>query len=281
MSNDTDVNSDPHFKYYHYDPSLAGACIFTVLFGISSIWHLFQIVRHRTWYFVPLLVGGVFEVVGYIARAVSHSQAPNPTIAPYIISTLLILVAPALLAASIYMVLGRVIISLDAEAYSLIRTRWLTKVFVTSDVATFLVQLAGGGLMASSHAATAQRGSHIVLAGLILQIVIFAFFVAVAVVLHRRLRAKPTSRCDSPSLPWTKTLYMLYIVSALIMLRSIVRVAEFGEGFEGTIYLHEVYLFVLDGLPMLMVMVVWNVWYPWEFSERVRKEGELEMQLGR
>lgn len=83
------------------------------------------------------------EIIGYAARAVSHQQAPNPTIAPYVISTLLVLIAPALLAASIYMFLGRVIVGVDAEAHSLIRTRWLTKVFVTSDVVTFLIQLAG------------------------------------------------------------------------------------------------------------------------------------------
>lgn len=48
-----------HFKYYHYDPSLAGACVFAVLFGSSALWHLVLILQHRTWYFVPLLVGGI------------------------------------------------------------------------------------------------------------------------------------------------------------------------------------------------------------------------------
>ena len=125
--------------------------------------------------------------------------------------------------------------------------------------------------MASSHAATAQRGSRIVLAGLVIQILIFGFFVAIALVLHRRLRAAPTSQSQDPSLPWQKFLCILYVVSAFIMLRSIVRVAEFVEGFHGTIILHEVYLFVLDAVPMLMVMVTWNIYYPAEFSKRARK----------
>lgn len=129
----------------------------------------------------------------------------------------------------------------------------------------------GGGLMASSHAATAQQGSRIVLAGLILQILIFGFFVATTLVLHRRLRGEPTAQSQDPLLPWERFLYILYIVSAFIMLRSIVRVAEFAEGFHGTIILHEVYLFVLDAVPMLMVMVTWNIYYPAEFSIRARK----------
>jgi hypothetical protein len=83
------------------------------------------------------------ELIGYAARGASNKQAPNPTIGPFVIQTLLLLLAPALFAASIYMVLGRIFVSVDAESYSLIKKRWLTKVFVTSDAITFIVQLAG------------------------------------------------------------------------------------------------------------------------------------------
>ncbi|KAF1998845.1 RTA1 like protein [Amniculicola lignicola CBS 123094] len=274
MSSDT----DSHYKFYHYKPSLPGACVFAILFSVTAAWHGVLIAKHRTWYFIPLLIGGIFEIVGYIARGVSYGQAPNPTLAPYVISTLLILVAPALLAASIYMVLGRIIVGVDAEAHSLIKARWLTKVFVTSDVASFLIQLAGGGLMASSAASTAERGSHLVLAGLVTQIVIFSFFVAVAVVLHRRLRASPTSKSHHASVPWEKFLCVLYIASAFIMFRSIIRVAEFVEGFAGTIIRHEVYLFTLDGLPMAAVMIVFNIWYPSLFSSRAKQDTDQERE---
>ncbi len=57
--------------------------------------------------------------------------------------TLLILLGPALLAASIYMILGRMIRLLGAEEYALIRTNWMTKIFVTGDVISFLAQGAG------------------------------------------------------------------------------------------------------------------------------------------
>jgi hypothetical protein len=138
-----------HYKFYHYSPSLPAACVFAVVFGVSALWHAFQLARHRTWYFIPCLAGAVFEIVGYAARGVSRGQAPDPTLAPYVVQTLLILVAPALFAATIYMVLGRIIVSVGvgvdaSEApYSLIKPRWLTKVFVTSDVVTFFVQLGG------------------------------------------------------------------------------------------------------------------------------------------
>ena len=83
------------------------------------------------------------EIAGYVARAVSHSQAPNLTLGPYVVTTLLLLVAPPLFAASLYMTLGRIIFKVGAEPYSLIKPRWLTRIFVTSDVICFIVQLGG------------------------------------------------------------------------------------------------------------------------------------------
>ncbi len=68
---------------------------------------------------------------------------PDLTLGPYVVQTLLLLVAPALFAASIYMVLGRIIVSVDGESYSLIKKKWLTKVFVTSDAISFFIQLGG------------------------------------------------------------------------------------------------------------------------------------------
>lgn len=124
--------------------------------------------------------------------------------------------------------------------------------------------------MASSQSSQAKLGSDIVLAGLLIQIVIFGFFVLVALIFHRRLRAMPTNRCQDPSLLWERFLLLLYVGCALIMIRSIVRVAEFVEGFEGTIILHEVYLYTFDAVPMAGVMVIFGIWYPSSFSKQAR-----------
>ena len=83
------------------------------------------------------------EIVGYAARAVSNRQLPNPTLGPYVIQTLLLLVAPPLLAATIYMILGTIIVGVDGEPYSLVKRKWLAKIFVTCDVISFFIQLGG------------------------------------------------------------------------------------------------------------------------------------------
>ena len=57
--------------------------------------------------------------------------------------SLLILVAPALFAASIYMELGRIILLVEGEKHAIIKRRFLTKIFVAGDVLSFITQGSG------------------------------------------------------------------------------------------------------------------------------------------
>jgi uncharacterized membrane protein YraQ (UPF0718 family) len=79
----------------------------------------------------------------------SSKQTPDWTLGPYVVQTLCLLLAPALLAASVYMLLGRIILLLQAESHALLRRKWLTKIFVTGDVLSFLLQGAGKHLKAN------------------------------------------------------------------------------------------------------------------------------------
>jgi hypothetical protein len=83
------------------------------------------------------------EAIGYVGRILASFEAPDFTKGPYIMQSALILIAPAFLAASIYMTLGRIINMLDAEKLSIIRVGWLTKTFVAGDVLSFLMQASG------------------------------------------------------------------------------------------------------------------------------------------
>ncbi|KAB8229658.1 RTA1 like protein-domain-containing protein [Aspergillus alliaceus] len=129
------------FAFYHYDPSMGGAIVFILLFISTTGYHIFQMFKSRTWFLIPFVIG--VEIIGYIGRAMSSNQSPNWTLGPYIVQTLFLLLAPALLAASIYMFLGRIILVLQAESHALLKRKWLTKIFVTGDVLSFLLQGAG------------------------------------------------------------------------------------------------------------------------------------------
>lgn len=46
------------FEYYYYYPSLAAAVIFIICFVLTTLLHTFQLIRTKTWFFIPFLIGG-------------------------------------------------------------------------------------------------------------------------------------------------------------------------------------------------------------------------------
>lgn len=76
------------------------------------------------------------------------------------------LIAPALLSATMYMSLGRIILVTQAEAIAPIRRTWLTKIFVLGDVLSFLAQALGGGILAEQTASSYNTGRWIIIVGL-------------------------------------------------------------------------------------------------------------------
>lgn len=83
------------------------------------------------------------ETIGYVGRVISSRQSPDWTLIPYILQSLLLLLGPALFAASIYMILARIIRLVNGEKHSIIKIKWLTAIFVTGDVLSFFAQSGG------------------------------------------------------------------------------------------------------------------------------------------
>ena len=211
----------------------------------------------------------VVELIGYIGRAASAQQTPDWTLGPYIIQSLFLLVAPALFAASIYMTLGRIILLVDGEAHSIIRKNWLTKLFVGGDVLSFLMQGSGGGMMAGS-ASMANTGEKLVVGGLFVQLLFFGLFIVTAGIFHFRLHKVPTAASLMRDVPWKKHMYTLYGASLLIMVRSIFRVVEYLQGYDGYLLRHEVYLYIFDAVLMFVVMLIFNWSHPSEVKALLR-----------
>jgi hypothetical protein len=62
MIEPTDDSADPVFKLYHYNPSIAAAVIFVLLFVGTTGAHVYQLCRARTWFMIPLAIGGICEL---------------------------------------------------------------------------------------------------------------------------------------------------------------------------------------------------------------------------
>ncbi|CAK7206053.1 hypothetical protein SEUCBS139899_008836 [Sporothrix eucalyptigena] len=257
MTSNSTTSGTTTFAFYRYDPSKAAAIIFFILFGVATCAHIFKMIRHRCWYFIPFVIGLIFEVFGYVGRAISAGQTPNWTLGPYILQSLTLLLGPTLFAASVYMTLGRLIRYLQADQYSPIRTTWLTKVFVFGDVLSFLVQSGGGGILANAKTESTQKlGENVILVGLILQILFFGLFMVVTLVVHRRIAGFANARGH------LSFFYVLYAVSGFIMVRSIFRVAEYTTGYSGPLQSTEVYIYIFDATLMFCVAMLFFIYHP-------------------
>lgn len=122
------------FYLWKYVPSIAAAGIFAALFIMATFAHFWRIHTTKSKFCMPFAIGcfcksefntqssltnrATVEFVGYCARASAHSKTGK--LMPYIIQNLLILVAPALFAASIYMTLGRIMRAVKGERLSLV-----------------------------------------------------------------------------------------------------------------------------------------------------------------
>ncbi|KAI9155564.1 Protein RTA1 [Paramyrothecium foliicola] len=268
------------YPLWHYIPSLPAAIVFAALFGCLTVAHAWKICRYRTWFCLPFVVGGVFEVIGYVGRAVAYDSTGE--LLPYIIQSIFLLIAPILFAASLYMTLGRIIRSVHGEHCSLIPARWLTRIFVFGDVFSFLIQSSGAGLRVRASNGDGNSnpnlGSNIIVGGLIFQIVVFAIYVLAAVWFHVKFSKHDQSK-RAGLVSWRSGLWMVYMTSAFIMVRNIVRVAEYAMGNEGYLLNHEWNVYVFDGALMLFTMTWFYLKYPNQFAVTSASHNSPDVEL--
>lgn len=273
MSTNSTTTGDT-FELYNYTPNKGAAILFTILFILITCGLTFLVAQHAsrskqkvsTWSqlqgiryymvkkltggYIPLLVGCVVEAVGYIFRCISSKN--KESVAAYSIQSILLLIAPTLYAASIYMLFGRMAHLLFAEKIMIMPARWNTTIFVLGDIGSLFLQAAGGGLMATD--GNRKSGSNLVTAGLFIQIAFFGLFIINEFFFLFKVYKVP-SDVPRKSKTWKLLNINLLVNSFLILVRSVVRAIEFIQGFNGFIISHEWFLYVFDALPMFVLPV--------------------------
>ncbi|CAI4563469.1 BDC_1c_G0031410.mRNA.1.CDS.1 [Saccharomyces cerevisiae] len=269
---------------YHYTPNKGAAILFTILIliGVFSASCVLYLTAHRTLVgrsanlnrssstdrgsekklrksnivcsHIPFFVGCLLEAAGYISRIISSDD--KQALTPFIIQSVLLLIAPAFYAATIYMLFGRLLLTLQCEKLMLVSDRFGTTFFVMGDVISFILQAAGGGIMATANGRV--TGSHLAVSGLATQIAFFGFFILNEI----QFTAKVHRVCPfywKISRKWLIFNLSLIISSLFIMVRSIVRLIEFIEGSNGFIISHEVFIYVFDATPMFLTAVTFCI----------------------
>lgn len=196
---------------------------------------------------------------GYAFRFVSAGSPAE--LGPYIGQSLFIILPPSLYAATIYMIYGRLVLFVNAAEASVIRPTLVTKVFVCGDVLAFFMQAGGGGMMAQ--ASMADMGQKIMLIGLFVQLLFLGFFLSISLIFWKRM-SRSSKQYAIPQYgkhSWDTLLKMVLAAAVIIILRCIFRVVEFAQGHSGYLVSHEIYMYIFDAAPMLVVQIMMHFVY--------------------
>ncbi|EPS45343.1 hypothetical protein H072_621 [Dactylellina haptotyla CBS 200.50] len=262
------------YYLWKFLPSIPIALVFLFLFGVATVALSWRIYKTKTWYCIVFAVGGFFQVIGYGARIYCHWN--TNLIGAYVVQSTFILLAPVLYAASIYMVLGRLVSSARAGHLSIVRPTRLTKIFVAGDILSLTVQ--GNAVSLTTKDKTKSIGEAIITAGLFIQLIVFGFFVIVALIFHKRMRKGIANGSEQePDVPWRQGLRMLYACSVLIMVRSVFRVIEYIMGVDSYLLTTEWPGYVFDAALMVVVQYIFLVWFPHKFQYLQLENEEIEM----
>jgi hypothetical protein len=248
---------------YGYTPSYAPAISAAVLFSVSLLAHLVQHYIYRTWYFITIPIALVLEIIGYIFRSFSANKDPYSVIY-FVVQYFFIVCAPVFLSAGIYVILSVLNNRIGREC-SPIPPKLLLWVFITSDVVCTIMQVAGAALIGSaqSNNKDPNTGNHILTTGLSSQVFVFAIFLILTACFFLKPRARIWEHGRKGFLA------AFGVATLLVYLRTCFRLAETAEGVMGKLFSSEGFFAGLEFVPILVAVVLFNLWHPGRCLKRV------------
>ncbi|TFK93472.1 RTA1 like protein [Polyporus arcularius HHB13444] len=263
--------SSNDINLYGYTPTRSVCIIFVILYSVSTLLHGFQAARSRAWFLLPtVVIAGIAEVVGWGARTKSSYDPFQRT--PFIIQTSILVLAPTPFVAALFVGFGRITGRLGAQ-YSRLSPTLYSRIFLTADIVSLMVQGGGGGIAAggSNDPDKARLGSNIIIGGLVVQIISMSVFCVFMVeYVWRRINDRPFHKLAygeaAERQPMDRHMKMLLagitISTVLVYIRSIYRIIEFADGFNGTIAHTQVLFNVFDGMLVTLAMYTLNFMHP-------------------
>ncbi|KAK9716780.1 RTA1 like protein, partial [Basidiobolus ranarum] len=249
-----------HYNLYHYDPNIPLAILALVIFSLFAVIVSYQAYRYKSWYMYGVAGGAAGEAVGFAIRLWSGQPKNTGNIGAFAASTLFLLLPPIVIALGSYLAVAK-IIACSNHRTKYIQPALVEKVFVSVDVIGFLVQASGGGMMAIQ--SLSDVGSNIALIGLsfaMLSLVVFT--IITYYVQHSPNFTFQTSK-DTSQKPshWRILYWPIWVNIAALLIRSIYRIAEFAQGYNGYLISHEVYSYVFDPL-MIFIAILASIILP-------------------
>ncbi|CUA69523.1 Protoporphyrin uptake protein 1 [Saccharomyces cerevisiae S288c] [Rhizoctonia solani] len=247
-----------------YTPNKTAAMIAGGLYMFTAVAMCFRGQWYCGRYMLAMIIGSTNYGAGLFLRLLVAEDMES--VMKYATMNLMILLSPCAFIAGVYMLLGRLAIHLDATEYLLIRPNILTKVFVFSDIFTFLLQAAGGGMMTGDNANMRNIGNKLFLVGLIAQLVSFLVYTLIFGVFVYRLwtlrRDEWNYRPEGILNHWLGLIAAMGLSCQNIIVRSVFRVMESAQGRNGTFATQEQYFYMMDCAVLWVAVSVFVVTWP-------------------
>ncbi|KAF1958033.1 RTA1-domain-containing protein [Byssothecium circinans] len=264
---------DIKFSYLGYRASMPANAFFTAVFALSTLLFIGQgaLSKRFLGFTIAMVSGSALETIGYIGRVLSYIDPFEEN--PFFIQIICLTIAPAFLAAGIYLCLSRIVLTFGAEN-SRIKPLSYPRIFIPCDLASLLLQAAGGGLASSAahKDKDASVGNNTMIAGLVIQVVtLFIFIVLSADFTFRTLRRHrelgtaaldPTHARLRASWAFKSFLFALSLATLCIFTRSVYRVAELSEGWNGRLIKTQKYFIGLEGAIVGVGVLALNAFHP-------------------
>ncbi|KAA1466425.1 RTA1-domain-containing protein [Dentipellis sp. KUC8613] len=271
---EADPFADPRNDPYNPLRYIASNTLTLIAFELISWTAIFQgacMWKWRTWWMSTLVVGELTFSFGIACRWALHKNPDSR--GWYIAEYLFVILSPCAFIAADYIILGRLVRFLKCEKHlRIVPPRKITTVFLSSDITTFLIQAAGGGVATGTSVKSATTGTHIFLAGLIIQLISFLIYTSILLsFLYNVHKFEPEIWRKDAGKRWFsdwRALAGALVVSCIgIIIRSIYRTAEMSQGFRGALATNEALFYGLDTLPLFLAVVIYLPFWPGRFIQ--------------
>lgn len=269
------------YAYYGYNPKLSVGVAFTVLFGLFTLVQIGLAAKSRRWWMLVTAIGCGGEMAGWVGRALSgtRNDATNLSNSYFLVQIVCLTISPVFLSACCYgtfMILANRI-EHKPRRFSM---RWFVWFFVTIDIISLVLQAAGGGIASGSSGSGQLTGTHIMVGGIVFQLVSMLIFFVIIIDFY--FRAKKMGSLNNSTKGEYYVAIALLIASLCIITRGFYRSIELGEGWNGYLITHEVYFLVLDATMMLICCLALSIGHPLFHIPKSKRAGgtpEVEKYL--
>ncbi|KAH8711894.1 RTA1 like protein-domain-containing protein [Phaeosphaeriaceae sp. PMI808] len=252
---------------YGYYPNLGVNAFFAAFFGVCFFWQLFCGIKYKTWtYMIALCLGCVGEAVGYGGRLMLYEDPFDHN--GFTIQICCLIIAPAFVSAGIYLTLKHIVLSFGQD-WSRLRPAWYTRVFIAGDLFSLILQGAGGGLASGATPGSdlQNTGTDLMIAGVIFQVVILAFFGYFLAEYTIRTHRHRNQLSNDSMVLFHKTSFRCFmgaIIVAFISIftRCVYRIPELTGGWRSELMRNEAEFIILEGVMIVLAVGVLTVFHP-------------------